>query len=117
MVETPRVMLIGKRIELISVAVQACQLIADETAAALGEDRGPAGEACALLLAAFGGGPSDPVAVRGHGTADRVSTLARRVESATGRRKPGETSRGDGEVSEESRKNGSSGGSGLSRHR
>ncbi|MGD0225199.1 MAG: transposase [Terriglobia bacterium] len=42
------------------------------------------------------------------GRADRVAALARRVESATGRRNPGETSRGDGEVSEESRENGSS---------
>ena len=34
-------------------------------------------------------------------------TLARRVESATGRKKPGETSRGDGKVYEDSRENGS----------
>jgi hypothetical protein len=80
-------------------------LVADQLAAEATEDRWPARERRPLLLAAACGGSFNAAALRSHGTADRVAAVARRLESATGRRKPGETSRGDGEVSEDSREN------------
>lgn len=78
-------------------------MVVDQFAATAGEDGWPAGETRPLLLAAVGGGSFNAAAVRGHGPADRVAALALRVESETGRRKPGETNRGEGEVSEKSR--------------
>jgi hypothetical protein len=77
-------------------------LVADEPAAALGEDRRPAGEARALLLAIAGGEPSDAAVVRKHGAEDRGATGADRLgcgsEGEANRVKEG----GDGGVSEES---------------
>ena len=42
------------------------ELVADEFAAAVGENRRTTGETCTLLLTAFGGGTSEPPAVRDH---------------------------------------------------
>ena len=46
-------------------------LLADQLAAAAGEDRRTAGEACALLLAAAGGEPSDAAALWSDAAKDR----------------------------------------------
>ena len=97
----------GELVAAFGVAAQDCQLVADEHAAAVGEDRRSAGETRPILLAAAGREPSDAATVRGHGRADRGAALASRVESATGRRKPGGSKQGDGEVSEKSYGNGS----------
>lgn len=51
-------------------------LLADQLAAAAGEDRRMAGEACPLLLAAPGGEPSDVATVWSDATADRSATIA-----------------------------------------
>src|ERR1017187_9119582 len=47
------------------------ELVADQLAAAAGEDRWTAGEACPLLLAFAGGEPSDETAFWKYGAADR----------------------------------------------
>ena len=47
------------------------QLVADQLAATVGEDRRQIGQARPVLLAAAGGEPSDEAAVRQHGAADR----------------------------------------------
>lgn len=47
------------------------ELVVDELAATVGKDRGQADQACAVLLAAAGGEPSDQAAVWERGTADR----------------------------------------------
>jgi hypothetical protein len=60
------------------------QLVADEPAAAVGENRRSAGETCPGLLAAFGGESSDAAALRSYGAADRVAALASRLESTPG---------------------------------
>ena len=67
-------------------------LVAHESPAAPGEDRGPPGEACAVLLAPAGRGASDPAAVRRHAAEDLGATGARRLTrglSATKRRRQG----------------------------
>ena len=46
------------------------QLVADQFAATVGEDRRPVGEARALLLTAAGGKPFNAAAVRGDGATD-----------------------------------------------
>jgi len=48
------------------------QVVADELAAAAGENGRSAGEACPILLALAGREPSDAPAVRGHAAPDRV---------------------------------------------
>ena len=47
------------------------QLVADEFAAAVGEDGWPVDQARPVLLAAAGGGTFDVAALRGNGAADR----------------------------------------------
>ena len=67
-------------------------LVADESPAAASENRGPAGEACAVLLAPAGRGASDPAAVRRHAAEDLGAAGARRLTrglSATKRRRQG----------------------------
>ena len=54
-------------------------LVAHESPAATGENRGPAGEACAVLLAPTGRRASDPGAVRRHAAEDLGATGARRL--------------------------------------
>ena len=84
----------GEPVAAAGAAAEDRQLVADQLAAAAGEDGRPAGETCPLLLAAAGGEPSDAAAVWSHAGQDRIAALARGVEPATGRRKPGQTSRG-----------------------
>jgi hypothetical protein len=53
------------------------QLVSDEPAAAVGEDRRPVGQARPVLLAALGREPSDQMILRGHGPADWFAVHAR----------------------------------------
>ena len=65
-------------------------LVADESPAAASENRGPAGEACAVLLAPAGGRASDPATVRRHAAEDLGAASAGRLTrglSATKRRR------------------------------
>ena len=55
------------------------ELVADEFAAALGEDRRTAGETCALLLAALGRRAPESEAVRQHAEDDRGAAAAGRL--------------------------------------
>src|SRR5713226_3163999 len=68
------------------------ELVADELAAAAGEDGRSAGETCALLLAAVGRGASDSEAVRHHAENDRgvaaAGRLANQDRKQTSARKP-----------------------------
>src|SRR5713226_3778849 len=84
----------GQPVATASVAEEDWELVADELAAAAGENGRSAAETRPVLLAAAGPEPPDAATLRGHGRADRVAALARGVESATGRRKPGEASGG-----------------------
>ena len=60
-------------------------LLADQLAAAVGENRRTFDQACPLLLAATGREPSDSATVWEHGPADRLAALASRVgEPQTG---------------------------------
>ena len=59
-------------------------LVAHESPAAAGEDRGPAREACQVLLAPAGGRTSDPAAVRRHVAADLGAAGAGRLTRGTG---------------------------------
>ena len=54
-------------------------LVAHESPAAVGENRGPAGEACAVLLAPPGGRSSDPATVRRHAAEDLGATCPGRL--------------------------------------
>jgi hypothetical protein len=54
-------------------------VVTDESAAALGQDRGTAGETCALLLATVGRGTSDSEVVRKHAENDRGAATAERI--------------------------------------
>jgi hypothetical protein len=58
------------------------ELVADESATAVGEDRRTAGEACTLLLAFPGGRSSEPAAVRGNAGSDRAAGGADRLTTA-----------------------------------
>ena len=67
-------------------------LVAHESPAPARENWGPAGEACAVLLAPAGGRSSDPAAVRRHAAEDLGTAGARRLTrglSATKRRRQG----------------------------
>lgn len=55
------------------------ELVVDELAATVDEDRRQANRACAVLLAAAGGEPSDAAAVRGHGAPNRSAAGAHRI--------------------------------------
>ena len=59
-------------------------LVAHESPAAAGEDRGPAREACQVLLAPAGGRTSNPAAVRRHVAADLGAAGAGRLTRGTG---------------------------------
>src|ERR1017187_657516 len=58
------------------------ELVADESAAAAGEDRRTAGQTCALLLAIVGGRPSEPAAVWEYGAADRGAVASGGIAEA-----------------------------------
>jgi hypothetical protein len=64
-------------------ATEDWQLVADQLAAAAGEDRRTADETCPLLLAAAGREPSDAAALWSHAGQDRSVALARRVGEPT----------------------------------
>ena len=55
------------------------ELVANQFAAALGQDRRTAGETCALLLAAIGRGALEPEAVQQHAANDLGTAAARRL--------------------------------------
>src|SRR5712692_192667 len=55
----------GESVAATGAAPRNRELVADESAATAGEDRGAAGEACPLLLASAGGWTSERAAVRG----------------------------------------------------
>ena len=58
------------------------ELVADESAAAAGEDRRTAGQTCALLLAIVGGRTSDEAAVWEYGAADRGAVASGGIAEA-----------------------------------
>ena len=59
-------------------------LVADQLAAAAGEDGWTAGEACPLLLAFAGGEPSDEAALWEYGAADRGAVASGGIAEAVG---------------------------------
>ena len=63
-------------------------LVADKSPAAAGEDGGPSGEACAVLLAPAGGRASDPAAVRRHVAEDLGAAGAGRLTRGRVQRSP-----------------------------
>src|SRR5664279_5161281 len=63
----------GEFVAAAGVAQANRELVADQLAAAPGEDGRTAGEACPLLLATAGGRASEPAAVRGDAGTDRVA--------------------------------------------
>ncbi len=69
----------GEPVAAVGTAEEDRQLVADQLAATPSEDGRPAGEACALLLAAAGREPFDAATLRGHGTADRLAVHANGV--------------------------------------
>ena len=69
-------------------------LVAHESPAAAGENRGPAGEACAVLLAPAGGRASDPAAVRRHAAEDLSAAGAGRLTRGLSATKPAWQSNG-----------------------
>lgn len=60
------------------------KLVADQFAAAAGEDGWTAGEACTLLLAAVGGEPSDETVVWQYAPADRRAVASGGIAEAVG---------------------------------
>ena len=72
---------LGKPVAQTGPAAANQALVAHESPAATGENRGPAGEACAVLLAPAGGRESDSAAVRRHAAEDPGATGARRIAS------------------------------------
>src|ERR1035437_904584 len=58
------------------------ELVADQLAAAAGEDGRTAGETCPLLLALAGGEPSDEAAVWEYGAADRGAVASGGIAEA-----------------------------------
>ena len=66
----------GEPLAAVGIGAQDCQLVVDEPAAAVGENRLSTGETHLVLLAA-GREPSNAATLRAHGRADRVAALAR----------------------------------------
>src|SRR5215510_3817985 len=76
-------------------------LVADQPAAAVGQDRRALSETCPVLLALAGRGASDAAPVRGDGAADRGAARASGVvERLAGEKRVPERGK-EGEVSEE----------------
>src|SRR2546426_11387554 len=69
----------GERVATVRVAEEDRELVADELAAAAGEDGRSAGETCALLLAFAGRRTSESEAVRQHAKNDRGVAAAGRL--------------------------------------
>src|SRR6516164_205813 len=63
----------GEPVAAAGTAEENRQMVADQLAAAAGEDGRAAGEARPLLLASLGREPSDPAALRRHALADGVA--------------------------------------------
>ena len=61
------------------------ELVADQFAAAAGQDGGTAGKTCALLLATAGGRASDAAAVWEHGGTDCGAAVASGVAEKLGK--------------------------------
>ena len=78
MAERDRVQL-GESLATVSVAEEDWELVADEFAAAFGQDRRTTGETCALLLAAAGRRASHAAAFWQHAEKDRGAAAAERV--------------------------------------
>src|SRR5207253_7591208 len=82
----------GQPVATASVAEEDWELVADELAAAAGEDGRSAGETCALLLAFAGRRTSESEAVRQHAENDRgvaaAGRLANQDRKQTSARKP-----------------------------
>ena len=75
----------GQPVAAIGAAGTDRSLVADQLAAAVGEDRRAFNKACSLLLAAAGGESSDAAALREHAAKDRDAAVASgigRVQSA-----------------------------------
>ena len=76
----------GQLVATASVAQANRELVADKSAATVGEDRRATGEACAVLLAFAGGRASEPPTVRSYAEPDRTAPdshgTERAVESA-----------------------------------
>src|ERR1043166_5772797 len=88
----------GEPVPAAGAAGEDRQLVTDQLAETVGEDRWQAGEACPVLLAAAGGESSDAAGVRKHGAADRGAAGADGVNVQSGRvriwrRKEAETER------------------------
>jgi len=69
----------GEPVAATGVAAKDRQLVAHQLAATFGENRRATGKARTLPLAAVGGKPSDPAAVRQRAAANRSTTNADRV--------------------------------------
>ena len=67
---------LGQPVAALGAAQQNRELVADEPAAAVGEDGRQAGQACPLLLVVVGGESSDAAAVWQHGAANLGATAA-----------------------------------------
>src|ERR1035437_6059175 len=81
---------LGQFVAAAGVAQANRELVADQLAAAAGEDGGTAGETCPLLLAAVGGEPSDETVVWQYAPADRWVVASRGIAEAV---EPGNRSR------------------------
>jgi hypothetical protein len=73
---------LGKPLAAAGAAEENRELVADQFAAAAGEDTRQAGQARPMLLADAGREPSQTAAVRGHGPADRCAGGGDRVAGA-----------------------------------
>src|SRR5208283_2152095 len=62
---------LGEPLTATGAAAEDRELVADQFATTVGEDRGQAGEACPLLLADAGREPSQPTAISNSGAKDR----------------------------------------------
>ena len=63
------------------------RLVVDQLAATVRDNRRTAGEACSLLLAAFGGESSDAAALWSRAVQDSGATIAMGVGESAGRRR------------------------------
>jgi hypothetical protein len=91
---------------ILAIAEANRELVADQPAAAVGEDRRTAGNARPLLLAAVGGEPSDAAPVWKPAAADGGIAGASRISGAARRNQSGRRRGVEGEVSEKSLRNG-----------
>ncbi len=69
----------GESLAAAGIATEDRELVLDELAAAVGEDRRTAGETCAILLAFVGRRALEPEAVQQHAANDLGTAAARRL--------------------------------------